>query len=279
VSALPAALAANPDLDTWVRIDAAETVTVFTGKAELGQGLVSALARVAADELDVAFGRVRVRTADTDHPLDERVTAGSLSMMSSGSALRQAAAEVRALLFERAAQRLGVPAGDLEVHDGTISAAGASVTYWQLAGGRPLRRRASGAVAPKPAAEHRLVGERAPGRSDLRAIVDGSARFVADLATEGMLHGRVVRAPAPGATLIHAGEGIPGVVRNGSFLGVVAEREEQAVSAAALLRARSRWSAGPPLAGAASPGAWLRSQEDEAFLVLDGRPQGPAIVY
>ena len=240
MSGLPAALAANPDLDTWVRIDEADTVTVFTGKVELGQGLVSALARVAADELDVAFARVRVQTADTDHPLDERITAGSLSMMSSGSALRQATAEVRALMLERAAQRLGVAIGELVVHDGTISAHGASVTYWELARGRPLGRRASGRVAPKPASEHRLVGASDPARSDLRAIVDGSARFVADLAPEGMLHGRVVRAPSPGAALVRAGEGIPGVVRNGSFLGVVAEREEQAVAAAELLRARSR---------------------------------------
>ena len=276
MSPLPAALAANPDLDTWVRIDETDTVTVFTGKAELGQGLVSALARVAADELDVAFERVRVRTADTDHPLDERITAGSLSMMSSGTALRQAAAEVRGLLLEQAAVALGVAAGELEVRDGTISARGASVTYWQLAGGRPLACRASGRVAPKPAAEHRVVGASAPGRSDLRAIVDGSARFVADLAPEGVMHGRVVRAPSPGAVLLRAGEGIPGVVRKGSFLGVLAEREEQAVSAAELLRARSRWSAGPALEGAASPAAWLRSQRDEAFLVVDGRPQGPA---
>ena len=276
MSALPAALAANPDLDTWVRIDAADTVTVFTGKAELGQGLVSALARVAADELDVAFERVRVRTADTDHPLDERITAGSLSMMSSGSALRQAAAEVRALLLERAAVALGVAAGELEVRDGTISAPGRSVTYWALAGGRPLARRAQGRVTPKAPAEHRVVGASSPRRSDLRAIVEGSARFVGDLAPEGVLHGRIVRAPSPGAVLLHAGDGIPGVVRNGSFLGVLAEREEQAVSAAALLRARSRWSSGPPLEGAASPSAWLRAQPDEAFLVVDGRPQGPA---
>ena len=255
VSALPAALAANPDLDTWVRIDEADTVTVFTGKAELGQGLVSALARVAADELDVAFERVRVRTADTDHPLDERITAGSLSMMSSGTALRQAAAEVRALLLERAAQRLGAASSELAVHDGTISAPGASVTYWQLAGGRPL-------AAPRERAGRAQARRRAPRRRGERP---GAQRPARDRRRERALRrrprarGHAARqrragALARGRSLVRAGEGIPGVVRNGSFLGVLAEREEQAVSAAELLRARSRWSAGPPLAGAALTG-------------------------
>ena len=121
MSSLPPALAAHPDLDTWIRVDAERTVTVFTGKVELGQGIVSALARVAAEELDVAFERVRVETADTDHGLDERMTAGSRSMADSGTALRQAAAEVRARLLELASARLGVPVERLQIRDGTIS--------------------------------------------------------------------------------------------------------------------------------------------------------------
>jgi len=153
LSPLPQALAAHPELDRWVRVDADSTITVFTGKVELGQGLLGALARIAADELDVALARVRVRTADTLHGLDERFTAGSLSMMDSGTALRQASCEVRALLLELAAERLGVAIERLEVADGTISdaAGAASVSYWELTGGRPLRRLASGAVKPKAA--------------------------------------------------------------------------------------------------------------------------------
>ena len=160
VSTLPSALAAHPELDSWVRIDAGGTITVFTGKVELGQGIVAALARVAAEELDVALERVRVETADTDHGLDERFTAGSRSMTDSGSALRQAAAEARALLLELAAAELGVALEALEVDDGTITApaSGRSVSYWELCAGRPLARRASGQAAPKPAAAHRIVG-------------------------------------------------------------------------------------------------------------------------
>ena len=166
---LPPALAAHPDLDTWVRVDAERTVTVFTGKVELGQGIVSALARVAAEELDVAFERIRVETADTDHGLDERMTAGSRSMSDSGTALRQAAAEVRARLLELASARLEVPVERLEIRDGTISdpSGGGCISYWQIAGGEPLRRTATGLVSPKPAAAHRLVGRSEANRSDL----------------------------------------------------------------------------------------------------------------
>ena len=142
MSGLPHALAAHPELDTWVRVDADATITVFTGKVELGQGLLGALARIAADELDVSPERVCVETADTAHGLDERFTAGSLSLMDSGTALRQAAAEARAVLLELAAARLGAPAARLEVVDGIVSdtAGGGAVSYWDLAGGRPLAR-------------------------------------------------------------------------------------------------------------------------------------------
>ena len=282
---LPPALAAHPDLDTWVRVDAERTVTVFTGKVELGQGIVSALARVAAEELDVAFERVRVETADTDHGLDERMTAGSRSMSDSGTALRQAAAEVRARLFELASARLEVPVERLEIRDGTISdpSGGGCVSYWELAGGEPLRRTATGLVSPKPAAAHRLVGRSEANRSDLRALVTGATRFVQDLRHELMVHARVVRPPSPAARLESLDEapvrdmpGVIDVVRNGSFVGVLAGREEQAVRAAEALRSRARWAEHATLPPRGALGAWLRDQPGEAFLVTDGSPAGPA---
>jgi CO/xanthine dehydrogenase Mo-binding subunit len=285
LSPLPQALAAHPELDSWVRVDASSTITVFTGKVELGQGLLGALARIAADELDVALARVRVCTADTGHGLDERFTAGSLSMMDSGTALRQAACEVRALLVELAAERLGVAVERLEVADGTIAdAAGAgSVSYWELTGGRPLRRLARGDVEPKPAHAHRLVGSGARNRIDLRGLIDGTTRFVADLRSDGMLHGRVVRPPSPAATLqsledgpVRELAGVVALVRHGSFIGVLAEREEQAVAAAELARRRARWAQQQTLPGAGELGAWLRAQPDEAFLIREGAPDGRA---
>lgn len=281
---LPRALADHPQLDTWVRIDAEETITVFTGKVELGQGLLGALARIAADELDVSLARVRVETADTDHGLDERFTAGSLSLMDSGSALRQAAAETRAVLIELAAQRLAVPPERLEVADGIITdAAGAgTVSYWNLAGGRPLARSASGTTPPKPAIAHRAVGSSERNRPDLRGLVDGSRLFVGDLRRDGMVHARVVRPPGPAAVLQDVDEaparalsGVLAVLRRGSFLGVVAEREEQALAGADLLRRRSRWEGPETLPQGVSLPGWLRAQADEAFLIRDGTPVGP----
>ena len=287
MSPLPQALAAHPELDRWVRVDAESTITVFTGKVELGQGLLGALARIAADELDVALARVHVQTADTLHGLDERFTAGSLSMMDSGTALRQASCEVRALLLELAAERLGVGIERLDVADGTIFDAdgGASVSYWELAGGRPLRRLASGAFEPKPAPAHHEVGSSARNRPDLRGLIDGTTRFVADLREEGMVHGRVVRPPSPAATLLSLDdgpvrelEGVIAVVRRGSFVGVLAEREEQAVAGAELARRRARWSQEETLPAAGTLAAWLRAQPSEAFPIRDGVPETGVVV-
>ena len=144
---------------------------------------------------------MRVETADTDHGLDERITAGSTSIMDSGSALRQAAAEARAVLLERAAARLDAAPAALSVFDGTITEPTGMrrTSYWELSGGRPLERDATGRVLPKPAAEHRIVGEEARNRADLHAIVSGAARFVADLDHERLLHARIVRPPGPRA--------------------------------------------------------------------------------
>jgi CO/xanthine dehydrogenase Mo-binding subunit len=262
----------------WVRIDPADTVTVFTGKVELGQGLRAALARIAADELDIASERVRVETADTAHGLDEGETAGSLSMEQSGTALRQAAAEARAYLVGLAAAELGVDAEQLRVEDGAVLGGGRATSYWELLGGRDFGVDASGAVPAKPPSKRRYSGR--PGhRPDLLGIVTGTRRYVQDLVLPGMLHARIVRPPSAGARLESAGSGrveeLPGivsVVRDGSFLGVVAEREEQAIAAAAALAAAARWSEQASLPPVRALPAWLKSQPDRAFLVVDGVP-------
>jgi nicotinate dehydrogenase subunit B len=260
----------------WVRIDPAETVTVFTGKTEQGQGLRSMLARIGADELDVSLERIRVETADTARGLDEGLTAGSTSTQESGAALRQAAAEARAQLLALAAVELGVSVEELRVDDGTISSGGGSITYWQLLAGEPFGENATGRVAPKPPEQHRVVGHEGR-RVDLVGIVTGTTRYVQDVVLPGMLHGRVVRPPSRGAMLesvdderARALPGVVCVVRDGSFLGVVAEREEQALAAAGALAASTRWTAGPPLPPPRSLAAWLRGQPEQAFLVVDG---------
>jgi CO/xanthine dehydrogenase Mo-binding subunit len=128
---LPADLEANRRLDSWLKINPEGNIEVFTGKVELGQGNLTALAQIAAEELDVAFDRVRMRPVDTSHSPDESYTAGSASIEAGGSALRYAAANARALLLEMAAAKLGVSIASLTVDDGVISSASAAsrVTY------------------------------------------------------------------------------------------------------------------------------------------------------
>jgi nicotinate dehydrogenase subunit B len=274
VTGLPGSLARFPQLDLWVRIDPHDTVTVFTGKVELGQGLRSALARIGADELDVSIDRIRVETADTAHGLDEGETAGSMSIEQSGVALRQAAAEARAHLLALAAGELEVDAGDLSVEDGRVSAGGRSTTYWQLLGGGRFGSEATGAVAPKLASE-RSKGR--AGRVDLPGIVAGTTCYIQDLVLPELLHGRVVRPPSRAAVLdsvdeegVRALPGIVAVVRDGSFLGVIAEREEQALAAADVLAAAARWTERESLPPQHGLPQWLRDEPAEAYLVVDG---------
>src|SRR4051812_45265477 len=147
---LPANLKANPRLDRWVRIDSRGAVTIFSGKVELGQGTVTAMAQIAAEELDVAIGRISMVPGDTAVSPNEWYTAGSLSMETGGAAMRAACAEVRKLFLDAAARKLEVSAADLEVSDGAIRVPGTDVrtSYWDLAADVPLAREATGTAQP-----------------------------------------------------------------------------------------------------------------------------------
>src|SRR5438270_8227185 len=140
---LPGSLNNNRMLDAWIRINADGTATVFTGKVELGQGIVTALAQIAAEELDLPLARVRMISGDTGRTPNEGVTSGSQSIEFSGTALRLAGAEVRAILIDAAAKKLGVAADTFKVSEGTISGAdGRKVTYGELAAALDLKREA-----------------------------------------------------------------------------------------------------------------------------------------
>src|SRR5437763_17052506 len=119
---LPGSLSGNRMLDAWIRINPDGSATVFTGKVELGQGIVTALAQIAAEELDLPLARISMISGDTERTPNEGQTAGSQSIENSGTALRLAGAEVRAMLVDLAAKRWGVPAGPLAVNDGVIAA-------------------------------------------------------------------------------------------------------------------------------------------------------------
>ena len=262
---LPGDLQTNRQLNAWIRILSAEkAVELRVGKVELGQGILTAVVQICADELDVDIGRVRVVSGDTALVPNEGVTAGSFSMPNCATAVQQASAEVRAILLELAAARLGQPAASLQVLDGGIEGAGGNrTTYWDLLIGESLNREATGQVKPKPASQHRYIGRSVP-RLDITPKVLGEAIFVQEMRPAGMVFGQVVRPPTYGARLLQADieaiQALPGVlkvVRSGSFLGVVARREAQAQAAAQQLERNCRWEVPQRLPKAAEMPDWL----------------------
>ncbi len=281
---LPGSLNGNRMLDGWLRINPNGTVTMFTGKVELGQGILTALTQIVSDELDVDVKRLQVISGDTSLTPNEGTTAGSLSVQDSGTALRYACAEARALLLQAAATKLGVGLSDIRVIDGGISAAsGARTSYWEVAGEVPLKREATGQTAPKSSKEHRLIGQSMP-RRDIPAKVTGGEAFVQDMRLPGMLFGRVVHPSAPRAKLTSVDEaaarampGVVAVVRDGNFLAVAAQREEQAIAAALALKASARWSAPgdlPPAGAAIFP--FMKKQRSIDTVVSEKTAASPA---
>jgi CO/xanthine dehydrogenase Mo-binding subunit len=246
-------------VDSLLEIRADGTVTVFTGKVELGTGIRTALAQLVAEELDVPLDRVTMVMGDTWLTPDQGGTTGSKTIQHAGPRLRQAAAQARLVLLTRASERLGVPTDQLRIQDGVISVLddpARSVPFGELVA-EPFDQVVSGEEPVKPPSEHTVVGRSIP-RVDLPAKLTGEVAFVQDLRLDGMLHGRVlrprVRTPngVGGATILNVDDGavreLPGVVavvQIGSFVGIVAEREEQAIRAAERLRVT--WSEPKPL--------------------------------
>jgi CO/xanthine dehydrogenase Mo-binding subunit len=262
---LPGSLDRNRRLDAWLSINADSTVTVFTGKVELGQGILTALAQIAAEELDIGIDRIAMIAGDTARTPDEGFTSGSRSIEQSGMALRYACAEARDLLIRLAAHRLDWSYDELTVQDGAVYAPGMhKVSFGELAAEVDLRRKATAQVRPKPAGARKVAGK-SIARRDIPGKVTGAAAYVQDIRLPGMLHGRIVRPPRPHGVLDTFDEagvktlpGVTAVVRNGSFLGVIAEREEQAVRAREFLLRNSRWIGGDKLPDPGDlPGALL----------------------
>ena len=243
----PGSLATAPYLDAWIRIDA-DGITAFTGKAELGQGFKTAFQQIAAEELDVPFEAIKVVTADTGRTANEGYTAGSHSMQDSGTAILNAAAQVRALLVAEAARRLDLPAENLRTENGSVVAPdGQRLGYGDLVSGDMLHVQAQVKSNLKDPATYKVMGQPVP-RVDIPAKVTGGAAYVQDMRLPGMVHARVVRPPSYGAQLTECDtalvEKLPGVVkvvRNGNFLAVVAQKEFQAIKAMRALSAATKW--------------------------------------
>ncbi|WP_141620747.1 molybdopterin cofactor-binding domain-containing protein [Myxococcus sp. AB036A] len=273
---LPGSLRRNPHLDAWLRIGADGVVTLKTGKVELGQGILTALGQLCADELDVSMSRLTFISGDTEQSPYEGTTAGSNSVTQGGTAVRYASAEVRAILLAMASKQLGVPVEHLRVRDGTIRAGGgkgASITYWSLVGGKSLNREATGTVKPKPPIARHHAGRSVP-RVDLPGKISGEASFVHDYRPANLVHGRIIRAPSQGASLTEVDtapvEQMPGVrkvVRDGDFLGVIATKEWQAIQAAAALASSARWREQATLPQ--DPYTWLLEQPSQDTVIED----------
>ena len=241
---LPALLAANPRLDRWVGFPAPGHVTVSTGRVEIGQGVLTAMLQIAAEELDVAPDRILLQTGDTDLTPNEGYTAGSQSIQFGGVALRMACTEVRALFLDHAAAGLGYSRGDLAVRDGAITHRGEPTghDYWSLAAAVDLRRDATGQLPTKNARDYRVVGRNTP-RVDLAAKVFGGAAFAHDMVLDGMVHARVVRQPRRDAAIAsldeaalrRAAKGPIEIIRHGNFVAILGADETvvEAVAAAA----------------------------------------------
>src|SRR6202795_4678241 len=244
----PGSLATAPYLDSWIRIDADGSITAFTGKAELGQGFKTAFQQIAAEELDIPFEKLKVVTADTKLTANEGYTSGSHSMQDSGTAIQNAAAQVRELLVAEAAKRLDVPAESLKTDNGAVIAPdGKRLSYGELVSADLLHVQAQPKSRLKDPATFKVMGQPVP-RVDIPAKVTGGAAYVQDMRLAGMVHARIVRPPSYAAQLTEcdtsAVEKLPGVVkvvRDGNFLAVVAEKEFQSIKAMNALSAAAKW--------------------------------------
>jgi CO/xanthine dehydrogenase Mo-binding subunit len=278
---LAGSLQRTPMLDAWIRIAPDGKVTVCSGKVELGTGVRTALLQVAAEQLDVAPAAVHFITGDTSLTPNEGFTAGSHTMADSGTALLNAAAQVRALVVQGAAAQWKVDAATLKTLNGTVIAAdGRKMHYGEAVRGVDLHRAAQVKSPLKNIHDYTLIGHSLP-RVDIPAKLTGGAAYVQDMRMPGMVHARVVRPPAYGARLLSADSAgvarMPGVLKvhvDGNYLAVIAGDEWQAVQAMRALSASAKWKRGPALPSPANIHATLRALPSQD-IVIDDR-SGPA---
>lgn len=284
---LPGALAQSPSLDSWIRIDADGTIRVFTGKAELGQGIRTAITQVAAEELMVEAADITLVTADTGQTPNEGYTAGSQSMPNSATAVRNAAAQARALLIAEAARRWNSDPATLRAEGGAVLGANDQrLGYGELVSDQLLRVDAQPESPLTPDGTLRLIGQSLP-RVDIPRKVTGAPAYVQDMRLPGMVHARVVRPPSYRARLegldmatVEAMPGVVAVIRDGDFLAVVAEREFQAVKAMRALSRAARWSEEESLPADTDLSRLLRGlPAEDGTVIAQGTPVPAAQTY
>ena len=277
-------IAGPPDpnaVDSWIAVHADNTATVYFGKCELGQGNTTGLLQIAGEELDLDMSQLRVVRLDTNVTPNQGATSSSSSIHRGGPQVRAAAAEARQALLLLASARLGVQMGSLTVSNGVVSVDGEaglrSVKYGDLLGDKPFNIKFTGTAPQKPVGRYKLVGTRVP-RVDIPDKVSGKYVHMQQVRVPDMLHGRVVlprgqRAYGAGAKPLSIDESsiksIPGarIVRKGDVVGVVAEREWDAIKAAQLLKVT--WQEGPALPGNADLFEHMRSQKTTDTVIAD----------
>jgi nicotinate dehydrogenase subunit B len=285
---LPLSLADNPRLDRWIAFEDDGRVRVATGKVEIGQGIVTALTQIAAEELDVPPERIRMVSGETDISPAEGFTSGSYSIAIGGAALRLVCAEVRAMFLHHVARILNCPTAELTVEEGRFLQRGDETgqDYWSLASDIDLARNASGTARTKHPKDYRIVGT-PMRRIDLEAKLKGGA-YIHDIAPDNVLHARVLRRPWRGARLASFDEAAirraaPApieIIRDGDFIAFTADQEIAVMRAAAAARERAIWEGGTRLSPDMDKPERLMAQESRDRVVEkgQGRAHGNRVV-
>ena len=283
---LPQSLTDNPRLDRWVGFESDRSVRISTGKVELGQGVLTALVQIAAEELDVPPARIRLVSGVTAQSPNEGYTAGSRSIEESGGSIRLVCAEVRGLFLDHIAGVLDCPRSELAIEDGAVLRNGVATgfDYWSLNEKIDLAQPATGAAPVKRPAEFRFIGGNL-ARLDLPAKIAGAA-FVHDVAPAGVKHARVVRQPRRGAQLKSIDEaairratrGQVELVRDGDFLAVVADDETVAMQAVDVVRRHCVWEGGIAIPTNAAEPAFLTSQSTKDRVIETGAAPSGTVV-
>jgi CO/xanthine dehydrogenase Mo-binding subunit len=268
----------SPQLDSWIAVGADGTVTAYTGKCEFGQGLYTAQMQLVAEELCVPFNRVRLIQCDTSITPDQGTTSGQQSHPSNFNTtnLALAAATARETLVRLAAARLNAPTQDLVAKEGAISVKATPsrrVSYGSLVGGQKFDVQLNPKASRIHPRDWTVLGTSVP-RVDMRAMATGEFEFVHNVRVPGMLHGRVVRPPSPGATVMGVDEssvrGMPGLVKvvvKNNFIGVVADKPWQAIQIAEKLRVT--WTPGPRLSPQRDAYQQIRKEPSTDTLLVD----------
>jgi nicotinate dehydrogenase subunit B len=265
-------------LDSWLAVASDGTVTAYTGKCDLGQGMYTVQNQLVAEELCVSIGKVKLIQCDTAVTPDQGTTSGSQSTPTNFNEknLAQAAATAREALLAMAAQKLKMPSDQLTVEDGVISTTtGRRISYSELIGGKRFNITVSQTARRRSPAQWRVLGKPVPSL-DKPALMTGAFEFVHNIHVPGMVHGRVVRPPQIGATVAHVDEksveAIPGfikVVVRKNFVGVVAEKQWQAAQAAEKLRVI--WNPAPPLPPQQDFYRYMRGQPSHDTMLVDSK--------